>query len=264
MSTPYLTPQRLLNDRRLPSQWLAARVAFVCFTPFPPAFEPYVVEVASTRYFIHSPVGEVRLCCYSGIYFIVISEVYGFEVGSTTVEELVYYGIHDIIGIGYAGAFNGAPMGQWFIVKAAMSDIPLAKHYGVEEYQPIAPDREMYARVRTIAAATGSTWEEWMVWCTNSIYREYPGTVADMKARGCSIVNMDTVAIYAVARVCALETEKRVRYIYVGTVTDSMEGGGVDWESQLIETIESEESQSHHSLIQCMVEQVLPALYNGG
>ncbi len=82
-------------------------------------------------------------------HFIVISEVYGFEVGSTTVEEVLYYGIRDIIGIGYVGAFNGAAIGQRFIATAAMSDLPLAKHYGVKEFTPVKPSPDFYNLIKS-------------------------------------------------------------------------------------------------------------------
>ena len=111
MNNPHLTPETLLKGSRLPQTWARANTAFVCFTPFPNGFKPYVIESAQARWFLHSPNSEVRLCRFDEIPFLVISEVYGFAVGATTVEELIYHGIKHIIGIGYAGAFNAAPVG---------------------------------------------------------------------------------------------------------------------------------------------------------
>ncbi|MEM7345042.1 MAG: hypothetical protein AAF485_12430 [Chloroflexota bacterium] len=144
MNTPHLTPEKLLGANVLPSNWAASEVAFVCFTPFPNSFKKYVEQQATDRYFLHSPNSEVRLCRFDGTPFIVVSEVYGFAVGSTTVEELVHHGINYIIAVGYAGAFNGAPVGQPFIAKDTLADLPLAAHYGVREYEGCQPTAALY------------------------------------------------------------------------------------------------------------------------
>ena len=111
MTTPHLTPEKLFGDTRLPGKWENSKIAVVCFTPFPAGFDPYVVEISSVRYFLHSPQSEVRFCEFNATPFIVISEVYGFAVGTTTVEELAYYGIDHLVGLGYVGAIDGADMG---------------------------------------------------------------------------------------------------------------------------------------------------------
>ena len=90
-NTLHLTPKKLLGSNVLPPKWNAAQVAFVCFTPFPNGLKKYVEQLAPERYFLHTPNSEVRLCRFEGIPFIVVSEVYGFAVGATTVEELVHH-----------------------------------------------------------------------------------------------------------------------------------------------------------------------------
>lgn len=257
---PHLTPGLLFNNKQLTPRWAAAQTAFICFTPFPAGFEPYVVEVSSERYFLHSPCSEVRLCIYQGISFLVISEVYGFEVGSTTVEELVYYGISTIIGVGYVGAFNGAPMGQRFIASAAMSDLPLGQHYGVGAFELTHPETSLYQILSTLTAVEELDWPHYTVWCSNSLYREYPATILAMKAHGCSVVNMDTISIYGVAPLCAKESGLNVRYVYVGTVTDAVSKEGTSGESDLMETITSDARQPHDDLVTYLVETLLPEL----
>ena len=199
MSTPHLTPENLLGNSRLPEHWQAAETAFICYTPFPNGFKPYITEVATERYFLHSPNIEVKLGQFEGHSFIVLSEVYGFAVGSTTVEELIHYGIKRIIGVGYAGAFNGAPVGKYFIATATMSDLPLAHHYGVEAFTPCHPTATITAQLKAKLQHTDQQWGEYTVWNGNSLYREYSETIEQVRAHGCDIVNMDTLSIYAVA-----------------------------------------------------------------
>ncbi len=260
MTAPQITPAKLFNGKTLPVKWKEAQAAFICFTPFPAGFEKYVSEVSTERFFLHSPCSEVRLCIYNNISFIILSEVYGFEVGSTTVEEIIYHGIHNIIGIGYVGAFNGAPIGQKFIAKSALSDLPLARHYGVEANERVYPSPKFYSLLKSLGNATGTVWEEYSVWCINSLYREYPETIKEMKEKGCSVVNMDTISVYAVADVCAKETGSEINYIYVGTISDSESDDGESWQTDLIETITTDKKQSHDELSEYMVENVLTSI----
>ncbi len=260
MSTSHLTPEKLLGSDILPPAWAAARIAFICFTPFPNGFKPYVQAVATERYFLHSPNSEVRLCRFDDIPFIVISEVYGFAVGATTVEELVHHGIDQIIGIGYVGAFNGAAVGQHFIATDTMADLPLAAHYGVDAFVRCPPTASLYTLVSQYAQDDAAAWGHYTVWHGNSLYRESPQTVQQMQDRGCHVVNMDTLAVYAVAPVCARDAEHDINYIYVGTVTDSTADEGGDWESDLLEAVKREDAHPHDDLVRFMVETVLPAL----
>ncbi len=255
MTSYHLTPEKLLGSPVLPQEWAAAQVAFVCFTPFPNGLKKYVEQVSTERYFLHSPDTEVRLCKFGNMPFIVLSEIYGFAVGSTTVEELVHYGIKHIIAVGYAGAFNGAPVGQSFVAKATMSDLPLAAHYGVQEYVESKPSNELYEMLN--ACIKDDSWGHYTVWNGNSLYRESDEMVQKMKENGCDIVNMDTLSIYAVAPVCAGDAQRDVNYIYVGTITDSNNDEGNEWDSDLIEAVRRDEAHPHDRLIKFMVETFL-------
>lgn len=258
MNTFHLTPEKLLGSVALPSEWAAAKVAFVCFTPFPNGFKQYVKQIAQKRYFLHSPNTEVRLCQFRNISFLVISEVYGFAVGATTVEELIHYGIRHIIAVGYVGAFNGAPGGQSFIASETMSDLPLAAHYGIKEFVRCKPTEDLYQFVNS--CITDQKWGHYSVWTSNSIYRESQQLVEQMKAQGCEVVNMDTLSIYAVTPVCAHDAQREVSCIYVGTVTDSKGNETDEWSSDLIDAVKGETVHPHDKLIKFMVETVLLSL----
>ena len=260
MPTPHLTPANLLGDSRLPARWQAAQTAFICFTPFPNGFKPYITEVASERYFLHSPNSEVRLGQFGDQSFLVLSEVYGFAVGSTTVEELIHYGIKQIIGVGYAGAFNGAPVGKHFVATATMSDLSLAHHYGVQAFASCGPTPSLLRELQALLEQGEQVWGEYTVWNGNSLYREYPETIAQVRDQGCDVVNMDTLSIYAVAPVCAPDA----RYLYVGTITDAADSNEETWASDLIEAVERQSAHPHDHLVKFMVESFLPSLGKPG
>ena len=163
MNTSHLTPEKLLGNNVLPPEWDKAQVAFICFTPFPNGFKPYIKETAQDRYFLHSPNSEVRLCRFQDIPFLVISEVYGFAVGATTVEELVHHGVKTIIAVGYAGAFNNALVGQPFVAANTMSDLPLAAHYGIHEYERCQPSVGLLNVLDTCIKGDANQWGHFTV-----------------------------------------------------------------------------------------------------
>jgi uridine phosphorylase len=253
----HLTPEVLLGDMPLPAHWAKAKFAFVCYTPCPKGFESYLVEVSKERYFLHSPTSEVRLCQYLDIPFIVISEVYGFPVGATTVEELAYRGIETIIGVGYAGAFGAAPLGKKFVAVDTISDLPQARHYGVEALQAVQPSKRLFNSLMNHIKKDQAEWGRFRVWNSNSLYREHSKLVQQMKDHGCEAVNMDVLSLYAVAPVCAVEMGRDIEYIYVGTVTDAEGAGDGNWSSDLSDLVRGDGENSHDHLVRWMVENFL-------
>ena len=260
MNTSHLTPKKILSKMPVPQRWSDARIAFVCYTPFPQQFSRYVEEISTARTFLHSPKEEVHLCSYKDIPFLVISEVYGFPVGATTVEELIFRGVDTIIGIGYAGAFDSVPMGKKFIAIETISDLPLAYHYGVAALEAVKPHASMFHSLMEMVKEDGDEWGRYRVWNSNSLYREYPDLVERMKGIGCNAVNMDVLSLYAVAPVCARETRRDIQYIYVGTVTDASSTDGENWRSDLSDIVSGKGKNPHDELVKFMVEIFLPSI----
>lgn len=237
----------------MPARWSQAKIAFICYTPYPTGFNSYIKEISCERYFLHSPIGEVRLCSYETIPFIVVSEVYGFPVGATTVEELIYRGIETIIGIGYAGAFISVQTGKRFIATETISDLPQARHYGVEAFQPVKPSQFLFEKL--VNCIDGKeNWGRYRVWNSNSLYRESPDLIDRLKKKGCEAVNMDVLSLYAVAPVCAQEIGQKIKYIYVGTITDTESDCENEWNSDLTKVVSGLEINPHNALVRFMVE----------
>ena len=258
MKKPHLTPSHLFSNNQFPGEWNRVKTAYICFTPFPQGFAPYVKEIRKQRFFLHSPPSEVRFCQYGENSFVVISEVYGFAVGTTTVEELIHYGVETIIGVGYVGAFNGAPTAQKFLTASARSDLSVGLHYGYAPMKPAFPSKKLNNFLKGKITKFSKSCPEYHVWNSNSLYREYEEVLEKMKSEGCQVVNMDSLSVFAAAELCARESEKRVEYAYLGTVTDSS-GGEEGWDTDLMETIGGDKSQSHDELIQILVEELIPS-----
>mgnify|MGYP006057099035 CR=1 FL=1 len=113
----HTTPRKLLGDQKLP---ITCNLAFVCYCPMPTIFEQYIIDVDTTvdRYFIHTHNNHVKFCRYHDTTFVVVAEVYGGPVSVTTVEELNFYGIKTIIGLGFVGSLTfDLPTGSLIVAK---------------------------------------------------------------------------------------------------------------------------------------------------
>jgi purine-nucleoside phosphorylase len=202
---PYITPNKMHGNKKLPGT-NSFDFAIICYCPQPKIFDQYKVfdkqwvlneqginVENQTRYFIHSHPMHVIFCSCTNSKgkkkdFIVISEVYGVAMSTTTVEELVFYGITDIIGIGFVGAFdNNLKIGDNVCAKSALIEDGLKS---TEKYSK--PNINFDPELITKNLVT--------IWCTNTLYQEYHHDVVRAINMKCSVVNMDTSHLYLTAK----------------------------------------------------------------
>ena len=142
-------------------------------------------------------------CRYENINFVVCTEVYGGTVVTSIVEELHFYGVGSIIGIGFVMSIdeNFAP-GTNVCIYKALTETGVTSHYTLDEF--ISGDI-ILGSVPTVSRA--------VCWTTNSIYRENSNNIAYAKLKGCNVVNLDTTAFFAASKTLGMV------YTYVGTIT---------------------------------------------
>jgi len=103
---PYITPEKLLLGKTLP---IKCDIAIVCLCPMPTYFEQFKSDKffnITDRLFVQLHSYHVMFCQYDNVNFIVCAEVYGGPVCVSIVEELKYYGVKCILGLGFVGLFN--------------------------------------------------------------------------------------------------------------------------------------------------------------
>ncbi|BCS82664.1 putative purine phosphorylase [Cotonvirus japonicus] len=237
MQKPYITPKKLLGKSQLP---IDVDLAFICYCPQPIIFDKYKLNVEfNNRLFIHTHNSHVMFCEYENIKFIVVSEVYGGPVSVTTAEELKFYGINTIIGIGFVGSFS-SDIETGTIITAERSRIErgTTPHYTIKNYY-VTPNPEMLSKFQGIGTKT-------CVWTTNALYREYQSNIVNAINDGCQVVNMDTSHLYAA---CDLLD---IKCVYFATVSDYINIDGSEtepesisndkWTNDLIQAINDSES----------------------
>lgn len=241
--TPYITPRKLLGDKRLP---IPCALAFVCYCPMPSVFDEFDLHIPlKERYFIHVHNMHIMIGQYHETPFIVISEVYGGPVSVTTVEELHYYGVETIIGIGFVGALKPSlPVGTIVVAEKALTEVGTTPHYQKNRDIFVKPTMKMNLNI---------TMEPTCVWTTNALYQEYPEDVKRAIGLGCSVVNMDTSHLYAACDLLDLNCQ------YYAVVTDII--GDHDWVNSLHDVVNTPtDSKSESPVLSQQTKLVLELL----
>lgn len=237
MQHPYITPKKLLGDLSLP---IKCDIAFICYCPMPEIFDKHMkVDIElKHRYFIHSHNSHVLFGEFAGKNFIVIAEVYGGPMSVTTVEELHYYGINTIIGIGFVGSLiNDLKIGDIIYAKSALSENGTTPHYNNTDKYIYPSDN-----LEIITCASGQS-----VWTTNALYREYVADVAQARDMGCTVVNMDTSHLYAA---CSLLKIKCGYYAVVSDVIDeNIPPEDESWTNELISAVDTSNNNNQSPVI---------------
>ena len=132
---------------------------------------------------------------YSNIPFVVIFECYGEPVIVSTIEELSFYGIENIIGIGYVGSFDDELiLGSQILASSSL-------------YDKIITYPSLELNIENIYVKN--------VWTTNIIYREYQKDIDEAMLHKCTLVNMDTSHLYTF---CSLLNIKCIYYAIVSDI----------------------------------------------
>lgn len=204
MNTPHLTPASLFTKKNLDVD-----LALLCFCPSSPSLERYKVANIEERLFLHVHPSHTFYALLNGVRFMVITEVYGGPVGVSVVEELAFYGVKNVIGLGFVGCLDASfKLGDLVLVDKAPTEPGTTSAYSAEEH--LYPD-EFMERYFTDKV------EKVTCWTTNALYREYSEDVQKALLQGCQVVNMDTSHLYASCSKLGL------RCVYLATVSDSVD-----------------------------------------
>jgi len=124
----------------------------------------------------------------------------GAPLAAGLLEELIGQGARKFIACGGAGVLDGSiPPGHLILPVSAIRDEGTSYHY-------LPPGREVKAApsaisaIRKILARHGIKHLTTKTWTTDAFYRETRHKVAIRKKEGCSAVEMEAAALFAVAK----------------------------------------------------------------
>lgn len=151
---------------------------------------------------------------YRGVPLSIYSMPIGASASTMNLEELLACGVQDIIEIGTCGSIvRSIKPGSLLVVERAFSDEGTSRHYFSRQRTFLATP-ELTGRLSSALAPLGAS--VGAVWTTDSPYRETRKKVAKFRTNGAIGVNMETSALFAVARF------RKARIASVQVVTDTV------------------------------------------
>lgn len=129
------------------------------------------------------------------------------------LEELAACGARTFIGAGYAGSLQpGVPAGSLFIPTACLSEEGTSAHYAAPETaagwlgrDAPGPAPRLAGLLQQACEAEGVRPATGIIWTTDAPYRELRSKVERYRAQGVVGVDMETSAVYTLARFRGLE-----------------------------------------------------------
>ncbi len=124
----------------------------------------------------------------------------GAPLAAAFLEELIALGCRQFIACGGCGVLNGdIGLGHVVVPATAVRDEGTSYHY-------LPPSREVAASLDAVQAIKQALQKHHVpyivgkTWTTDAIYRETPARIAQRRAEGCHVVEMETAAFFAVAQ----------------------------------------------------------------
>ena len=220
-----ISPERLHRDRRVPD------TAVLCF--FNDLLADLVLEGALRQiYTLRSEIGRNPVYEYSTADgpLTVVHPGVGAPLAAGVLEELRGLGVRTIVACGGAGALRAElDLGHVVVVDSAVRDEGTSFHYAPPGRVIDADERarqmvEDVLRERGVDFITGRTWT------TDGFFRETRRRVERRISEGCSVVDMESAALIAVAKYYDLTF---AQLLYAGDLLSGEEWDSRHWDQAL-------------------------------
>lgn len=163
---------------------------------------------------------------HQGVQLGVLHPGVGAPLAACMLEEAIALGFRQFVACGSAGVLDREiAAGHVLLPYAAVRDEGTSYHY-------LAPSREVRADpmvVRVLEETVRDSQRPYILcrtWTTDAIYRETPGRIQQRRQEGCLSVEMETAALFAVAR---FRNVPLGQYLYGGDDVSGPEWDPRDW-----------------------------------
>lgn len=158
-----------------------------------------------------------------GCRFGVVGRAVGASFAVLVAEQLFVSGCKLLISIASAGdVASGLPKPSYMVIERALRDEGTSYHYLPAE-PFIAADARLVDLTAMVAASTGVPLSRGASWTTDAPFRETAATIAERRAQGIHIVEMEAAALLAFAKA------KAAPMICIAHITNAMGQGEGDF-----------------------------------
>ena len=148
----------------------------------------------------------------------------GAPLAAALFEEVIALGCRRFIVCGGAGVLDGEiDVGELLIPVSAVRDEGTSYHY-LPPAREVAASKQMVHTITQVLETEGVPFTKTKTWTTDAIYRETTARIANRRAEGCSCVEMEAAALFAVAQHRHIDI---AMLLYAG---DDVSGS--DWQSR--------------------------------
>lgn len=153
----------------------------------------------------------------------------GAPLAAFLVEEIITLGCGKFIACGGAGTLDPqTPLGHIIVPTSAVRDEGTSYHY-LPPAREVEPDSGAVDAIEQTLKSKSKDYSLSKTWTTDAIYRETPGKIALRRSEGCVAVEMETAALFAVARYRDVPLGQ---LLYAGDMVGGDTWDSRDWEKQ--------------------------------
>jgi len=136
----------------------------------------------------------------NGKRFLVLQPGVGAPLAAGFLEEIIAMGIKRFMVCGGCGVLDKAiAAGHPLVITSAVRDEGTSYHY-LPPSREVVPSSEAVAVLEGVLQERGLEYRTGKAWTTDAIYRETAGRRDRRMAEGCTIVEMEAAALFAVAQ----------------------------------------------------------------
>ncbi len=147
----------------------------------------------------------------------------GGPAAANLMEELIFVGIKEFIGVGSCGAVSDVNIDEYFVPDRAIRDEGTSYHY-LPASRYVETSKTLTDKLLKVLAKYNEAFVVGTVWTTDAMYRETPKKVEQRLKDGAIGVEMETASL------CAVAKAKGVKYACLLYYSDH--NNGKSWQSR--------------------------------
>ena len=159
----------------------------------------------------------------------VMNPMVGAPIAAGVMEELIAHGCRKFIIVGGAGSLVHDLVAEHLVIPiAAVRDEGVSYHY-LPPSREVTPDEEGVAAIEQVLIAHNLPYVKTKTWTTDAFYRETALKREKRIAEGCSVVEMEAAAFFAVAKYRRVQA---AQLLYAGDLVVPEGWDGRSWHSR--------------------------------
>lgn len=159
----------------------------------------------------------------------VMNPMVGAPIAAGVMEELIAHGCRKFIIVGGAGSLVHDLVAEHLVIPiAAVRDEGVSYHY-LPPSREVAPDEEAVAAIEQVLQERQLPFVKTKTWTTSAFYRETAIKREMRIAEGCSVVEMEAAAFFAVAKYRGVQA---AQLLYAGDLVVPEGWDGRGWHSR--------------------------------